>query len=55
VTFACEPTSAGQFADVHSNVFTPGNQGSGVITVQVTNSVTGVTYYDSIPVSIASN
>ena len=55
VTFACEPSSAGTFADVHSNVFTPSNQGSGVITVQVTNSVTGVTYYDSIPVSIASN
>lgn len=54
VTFACTPDSAGEFADAHSNVFTPGNQGNGTITVQVTNSATGVTYSDAIPVSIST-
>ncbi|MBR3240764.1 MAG: hypothetical protein IKF99_20295 [Oscillospiraceae bacterium] len=54
VTFSCTPPGLGSFEDEHSNVFTVEGSGNGTITVTVTNSSTGVTYSDTIPVTISN-
>ena len=47
--------NVGTFASEHSNVFTAANSaGNGSVTVTVTNSLTGVVYEDTMPVSVAS-
>ena len=47
--------NVGTFASEHSNVFTAANSaGNGSVTVTVTNSLTGVVYEDTMPVSVAN-
>lgn len=55
VTFAAE-SSVVSFANSHSNVMTAGSSaGSTTVTVSVTNSRTGVTYSDTIPVTVTNS
>lgn len=54
ITFASASTSTASFADEHSNVLTANAAGSTSVTVSVTNSATGATYSDTIPVTVTA-
>lgn len=55
VTFAAA-SSVVSFADAHSNVMTAGSSaGNTTVTVSVTNAKTGVTYSDTIPVTVTAS
>ena len=54
VTFTSANTATASFANENSNVLTAKAAGNTTITVEVTNSATGVVYKDTVPVTVTT-
>lgn len=55
VTFSSAATATAAWANSHSNVLNGVAAGNTTVTVSVTNSVTGLTYTDTVPVTVTAS
>ena len=55
VTFTSAATATASFADAHENVVTGVAAGTTSVTATVTNSATGITYTDTIPITVTAS